>query len=88
MSDAKSATLQPPVLCGTRWAMGVGVASRLLQHEIRLGLIETALFKHLFMRLASLIGLRRRRRRRQWTRSRRTRTMMMTIRMVIERAIN
>lgn len=65
MSDAKSATLQPPVLCGTRWA--VGVASRLLQHEIRLGLIETALFKHLFMRLASLIGLRRRRRRRQWT---------------------
>lgn len=65
MSDAKSATLQPPVLCGTRWA--VGVASRLLQHEIRLGLIETALFKHLFMRLASLIGLRRRRPRRQWT---------------------
>lgn len=45
---------------GDPWA--VGVASRLLQHEIRLGLIETALFKHLFMRLASLIGLRRR----QW----------------------
>lgn len=41
----------------------MGAASRLLQHEIRLGLIETALFKHLFMGLASLIGQRRRR---QW----------------------
>lgn len=53
--------MQKVQLCGTRW--GVGVASRLLQHEIRRGLIETALFKHLFIRLASLIGLRRRQ---QW----------------------
>lgn len=44
--------------CSAPGPGGRGVV-RLQRHEIRLGLIETALFKDLFMQLAGLIGQRR-----------------------------